>query len=275
MSASPHARQSIIASALVEAVYAKAAPARQRGGDQARWLQLQGDISLARIVARCRPGSRCLSPGCLQCRAAEQVLVAKASKKFVRLHMEECNVAFVSLVLPHSQVQLGELDAFDVDNFVRRIRDGLAKTDASWGVGAIDFTVNAHSGEAFEPFWQPHAALMVGAESLDDLKSQLRAAFPRDDLTPRPVLLKGWDGRAAVFPYLLKPNFGRRVTVDSQARFNAATGEWRTCRGTTYDRLRASENLEVTRFLDRVGLGGRLLFRNVRLLGKDGRMWLE
>jgi hypothetical protein len=272
---SPHARQSIIASALVEGVYQKMPPARQRGGNQARWLRLQGETSLARIIAGCRADNRCHSPGCLQCRVAEQVVIAKATRQWVRARKDECEVAFASIVPLRSQVPVGELDAFDVDNFVRRIRDGLAKTDASWGVGAIDFTVNAHSDEAFEPFWQPHAALIVGAESLDDLKSQLRAAFARDDLTPRPVLLKGWDGRAAVFPYLLKPNFGRRVTVESQARFNAATGEWRTCRGTTYDRLRASENLEVTRLLHRIGLGGRLLLRNVRLRGKQRRMWLE
>jgi hypothetical protein len=275
MSESPNGRRSIIKSALLEAVYTKAAPARQRGGNQARWLQLQGDTSLARIIAGCRTDNRCHSPGCLQCRAAEQALIAKMTKKFVRVHIDECEVAFVSIVPLRSEVPLGQLVAFHVDKFARRIRDGLAKTGVQWGVGAIDLTVNAHGEGAFDPFWQPHAALMVGATSLDDLKSQLRAAFSSDDLTPRPVLLKGWDGRAAVFPYLLKPNFGRRVTVESQARFNAATGEWRTCRGTTYDRLRASEHLEVTRFLHRIGLGGRLLLRNVRLRGKDGRIWLE
>jgi hypothetical protein len=275
MSASPHSRQAIVASAMVESVYRKAAPARQRGGDQARWLQLQGDTSLARIVARCRPNSRCCSPGCIQCRAAEQALIAKTTKKFVRVHIVECEVAFVSIVPLRSKVPLGQLVAFDVDKFARRIRDGLAKTDVQWGVGAIDLTVNAHGEGAFDPFWQPHAALMAGAKSLDDLKSQLRAAFSSDDLTPRPVLVKQWDGRAAVFPYLHKPNFERRITIEAQQRHNAITGHWRTCRGTTNDRLRASENLEVTRFLDRIGLGGRLLLRNLRLRGKDGRIWLE
>ena len=275
MSESPNARRSIIKSALLEAVYTKAAPARQRGGNQARWLQLHGNTSLARIVASCRADNRCYSPGCLRCRAAEQLLIAKTTKTFVHARMDECNVAFVSLVLPHSQVQLGELVEFDANNFARRVRDRLAETDAQWSVGAIDLTVNAHREGAFELFWQPHAALLLGTDSLDDLRSQLKAGLPGDDLTPRPVLVKQWDGRAGVFPYLQKPNFGRRVTVESQARFTAATGEWRTCRGTTYDRLRASENLEVTRLLHRIGLGGRLLLRNVRLRGKDGCVWLE
>lgn len=275
MSNSPNARLSIIASGMTERVYKEASPAPQRGGEQERWLRLQGETALARMVSRCRPDKRCLSPGCLQCRVAEQALIAKTTKKFVRARFDESEIAFVSIVPPRSQVPLGVLVEFDADNFTWRIRDGLAKTDALWGVGAIDLSVNAHRDDAFEPFWQPHAALLVGADSLDELGSQLRAVFPSDDLTPRPVLIKQWDGRVAVFPYLHKPNFSRRVTIENQSRYSATTGRWRTCRATTYDRLRASENLEATRFLDRVGLGGRLLLRNVRLRGKNGRIWLE
>jgi hypothetical protein len=274
VSASPHARKSIIAQAMIETLYEKCPPVHWRGGDQARRLQLRGETTLSRKVAKCRPDDRCLSPGCLQCGAAEQAVIAKATKKYVR-GADECEVAFITIVPRRSRVPIGNLLEFDVDNFARRIRDGLAKTNAQWGIGAIDLTINTHRDGSFDPFWQPHAALMAGAESLDELKSQLRATFPGDDLTPRPVLMKEWDGRTAVFPYLHKPNFSQRITVEDQLRHNKTTGEWRTCRATTYSRLRAAEELEIARFLDRVGLGGRLLLRNLRLRGSKGSFWLE
>jgi hypothetical protein len=268
------ARGSIISAAMAESLYAKIPPALWRRGNQAKWLARKGEQLLADKVAQCRPGNRCLSPACLHCRAIEQVVTAKVIKKRARAQ-EDSEVGFASIVPLGTNVQLGNLVAFDVDNFSRRIRDGLAKTDAWWAAGAIDLSVNVHAQDAFEPFWQPHAALMVASEGLDDLKHQLKAAFPSDALTPRPVLVKPWDGRSAVFPYLLKTSFGRRITVDNQLRHNKTKREWRSCRGTTYDRLRAEEELEVAIFLDRMGLGGRLLLRNVRLRGSEGRVWLE
>ena len=78
-------------------------------------------------------------------------------------------------------------------------------------------------------------------------------------------MVKEWDGDSRVFAYIFKANFSRRISVANTKRFNKKTGENRFCRGTTYERLRVSERIELALYLDAVGLDGRLLFRNARL----------
>jgi hypothetical protein len=59
--------------------------------------------------------------------------------------------------------------------------------------------------------------------------------------------------------------FSRRISVEAAERFDRRSGTTRLCRATIYDRLRASEAVEVAIFLDTLGLGGRMLLRNARL----------
>jgi hypothetical protein len=83
----------------------------------------------------------------------------------------------------------------------------------------------------------------------------------------RPVVVKEWDGDFRAFSYVFKPHFARRISIARATRFNPRTNGTRSCQATTYDRLRVSERIELALFLDAIGLGGRLLFRNVRLYG--------
>ena len=221
--------------------------------------------ALAASVGRCRRGRRCLSPACPQCAQAAQALLASIAKKFVREHDDECFIAFVTVIPRNSLVRKGALHAFNLANFKRRVRDGFVKPSALWAIGSVDFTLNERQYGSRELNWLPHVHLIVATYNIDVLARDLRAAFPRSDHAPRPVMVKEWDGDARVFEYIFKANFSRRISIEKTQRFNKKTGKNRACRGTTYGRLRVSERIELALYLDAVGLDGRLLFRNARL----------
>ena len=72
-----------------------------------------------------------------------------------------------------------------------------------------------------------------------------------------------------------KADFVRRISIAQTERFDSDTGKTRLCRGTTYARLRVCEGIELAFFLDKIGLGGRLLFRNTRLSRTDKAVRLQ
>jgi len=221
--------------------------------------------ALVAKLRRCRPRFRCYSPACPACARVEQVLMASVVEDFVAGQEGECSIAFASIISPNSIVPKGSLLKFDFHNFKRRLRDGLAKTAALWAVGGVDFSLNEHQRGFYPPNWSPHLHLIVGTEDIDQLIVDLRAGFPKTNDTPRPVMVKQWDGNTDAFRYIFKPNFSRRISIDNAERFNKRTQERRLCKATTYDRLRVSERVELALFLDKIGLGGRLSLRNVSL----------
>lgn len=115
------------------------------------------------------------------------------------------------------------------------------------------------------PHWSPHVHLIVGTNDIDKLKRDLGAAFPGSEQAPKPVMVKECDGNPKVFFYLYRPSFQRRISIEQTERFNRRTKKKRLCRATTYDRLRISERIELALFLDALGPGSRLSFRNARL----------
>jgi hypothetical protein len=71
--------------------------------------------------------------------------------------------------------------------------------------------LNQHQDDLFAPHWSPHVHLIAGAEDIDELRSDLKAAFPKSQKSPRPVVATEWDGNADAFSYVFKPNFNRRI----------------------------------------------------------------
>jgi hypothetical protein len=146
--------------------------------------------ALAASVGRCRRGHRCLSPACPLCAQAAQALLTSITKKFVREHENECRIAFVTVIPRNSLVRKGVLHAFNLANFKRRVRDGLSKPSAVWAIGSVDFSLNERQYGARELNWLPHVHLIVATYDIDELARDLRAAFPRSDHAPRPVMVK-------------------------------------------------------------------------------------
>ncbi len=266
---------SLIENAMTQARYRQTAAKRENSYDLADRIERSGlDTREARALpARlrsCRPYHRCHSPACQECGPVERLLMALVVEEFVGDHENECFITFVTIIPRNSSVPKGSLHEFSLLNFKRRVRDGLAKTSALWAVGSVDFTLNEHQDDLYASHWSPHVHLIVGAANINKLTRDLRAAFPRCEQAPRPVMVNEWDGIANAFSYIFKPSifkpsFNRRISIEQTERFNPKTMRTRLCRATTYDRLRVSECIELALFLDAMGLGGRLSFRNVRL----------
>ncbi len=271
---------SLFENAMTEARYQEAGTKGENSYDLADRIERSGlDTHNARaLVAKlpgCCPDHRCHSPACHQCGKVERLLMASVVEEFVGDHEDKCFITFVTIIPRNSSVPKGSLHEFSLLNFKRRVRDGLAKTSALWAVGSVDFTLNEHQDNLYASHWSPHVHLIVRAEDIDKLTSDPRAAFPRSEEAPRPVMVKEWDGNANAFSYIFKPSFNRRISIEKIERFNPKTMKTRFCRGTTYDRLRVSECIELALFLDAMGLGGRLSFRKVRLRQANNSIGLQ
>ena len=90
--------------------------------------------------------------------------------EFTASHAEGLEIVFATIIPPNSSVPMGALREFDLANFKRRIRDGLAKTSAIWAVGAVDVTLNQHRDDVFDSHWSPHAHVIVAIDDIDDLR---------------------------------------------------------------------------------------------------------
>ena len=138
-------------------------------------------LTLAIKLRRCRPRHRCHSPACPQCARTEQLLMALITEQCALDHENKCFITFVTIIPQNGLVPKGSLSMFDLFNFKRRIRDGLAKTSALWAVGSVGFTLNEHKNRLHPPCWSPHVHLIVGTNDIDELRRDLGAAFPRSE----------------------------------------------------------------------------------------------
>ena len=160
---------------------------------------------------------------------------------------------------------IGALNGFNPANFARRIKYALDKAKAAWVVGCIDFSVNFHEADRYEPHWCVHLHGFTVTDDATALRRRLVEAIKKSDAVPRPVRVTPWDGSKKAIRYTLKTTFQRRKGIDNARRFNAATGKWRRCRATKTQRLLAAEKLELALHLDRIGWEGRMFMRHAQL----------
>jgi len=222
-------------------------------------------LRLAETMQACGPGHRCLSGACPECSQATQNLIVQLLKAFVATKPSDEKIAIISIAQARSAVSLGQLHQFSVENFVRRLKYGLAKAGAEWVIGGIDFSQNEHAARRYEPFWLPHFFGFTATSDLKGLRQRLKQAFPKSDAIPRPVSVKAWDGRQKAFRYAFKSTFVRRVGLDDAKRFDPNAGKPRSCRNTRKQRLRSAERLELLLHLDAIGSDARLVMFKAQL----------
>ena len=151
----PTSRVAILARALSERPYRALATTRGDSEAVASWLELRGQPQLARKIRRCRPHARCLSPACGQCGSVEQLVFVEGARRFIGRQREDLMHALVTIVAPDSAVAIGQLAEWPIEKFRRRVRDWLARTNAVWGIGGIDLSLNVDAAKRHEPFWCP------------------------------------------------------------------------------------------------------------------------
>ena len=154
---------------------------------------------------------------------------------------------------------IGELGQFSPTNFFRRLKYTLDKADGDWVIGALDYSVNFHEGDRYEPHWAVHLHGFTVTDDQEALRRQLVEAVKKSDAIPRPVRVKPWDGDKRAIRYVLKTNFQRRKGIDDAERFDTKTGKSRTCRATKTQRLLAAQKRGAGASSGSYRLGGRLV----------------
>jgi hypothetical protein len=220
---------------------------------------------LAEKLDRCSPRRPCWSGACPVCGLAVRRHLTGQMRQFLRDHGSDGEVMAISAVMPSAVVPIGELNRFNPTNLARRIRYALDKAKVAWVVGCIDYCVNFHEADRYEPHWSVHLHGFTVTDDQTALRQRLVEAIRKSDAIPRPVRVTPWNGSKKAIRYALKTTFQRRKGIDNARRFNAATGKWRTCRATKTQRLLAAEKLELALHLDRIGWEGRLFMRHAQL----------
>ena len=220
---------------------------------------------LANKLDSCSPNDPCWSGACPKCGLAVRRHLSGQIGKFVRDHSSNGEVMAISIVPPTAAVPIGELKRFSPANFSRRLKYTLDKAKVAWVIGCLDYSVNFHEADRYEPHWCVHLHAFTVTDDPKALRRHLVEAAKKTDAAPRPVWVKPWDGDAKAIRYALKTTFHRREGIDDAKRFDRKTGESRTCRATNTQRLLAAEKLELTLHLDRIGWEGRLFMRHAQL----------
>jgi hypothetical protein len=218
--------------------------------------------SIAEIAARltgCRPGERCLSGACPECsRALQRMMVAKLRPEMRSLMKFSSYETVCQLTIVPRALQI---DATSPDIYghcaqlIPCISEALTISDVETVVGGFDIAFNEHQDGAFEPYWQPHAHLIVLKSEIDGGIAALRGMFDRGAGIHAPVHVQNFDGSSLGFAYNWKSDFRRRVTLTASEGGRARRSSMRD--------LRPHQKLILWSALDRMGLGGRVIIRGL------------
>jgi hypothetical protein len=168
-------------------------------------------------------------------------------------------------IIPKPAWRLGQLATFDILSFRRQFSKDMERCRIPFAVGGIDFSFNEHKTQLFPSRWVPHFWILANRANRVRWEILLRKAYPANRWVLRPVKIETWDGKRRALGYALKTNFSRRISLTGTRHYRR--GE-RTCKITTYDRLRVRERLELYQFLAKIGLGARII-----VLGVDAQEW--
>lgn len=224
--------------------------------NRAELLRLNGDDRLARILKACKPRSRCLSGACLQCGQAFQrfVAVTLASKA-----SPPASYSLVSICAP-PDIRPGELTSLSIIQLRRDLTNILRKAGALLAAGGINISLREFSASKRPSRWAPHFRMLVHKKNETRWRLKIRSHFTSYPSISRPVSISSWDGRVEALGCALETQFIRRVEI-GVSRFSP--GAHQQSRNTRNDRLRASERLELYRYLHQVGLESRLVLFNL------------
>lgn len=174
--------------------------------------------ALSERLYECKPGHRCRSAACAECRYA-----------FKRLATSMVNTVWPSplplmtygLMLPSLHRPVGQLSTVPVSE-VAETALGLLHKAGCGGVpliGYVDLCLDVDGDGHSEPQWTPHVHFLTPARFGVDLSSRLVRVLPKEPRTKRPCRGRAVRDRSRQIPYVFKTSFIKDV------RF-AASSPW-------------------------------------------------
>jgi hypothetical protein len=219
--------------------------------------------TIADQLEACEPGNRCASGTCPECGRLFQRWFVRKSRKFMERYLNKPSTDLIAItIIPTDPIiRPGKLNELSIENSRRRPKYAMKKANIGTAIGGIDFSFNEDKTSRYEPFWSVHYYVVLATENRERLKGLLQCSFRPSISTPRPIKITSFQNSARRRSYILKMKFDRRIGYD-QLKQNG--NEFRTCRNTSRDKLRAAERLELLLYLDRIGLAKRVIFRNCK-----------
>jgi hypothetical protein len=217
---------------------------------------------VAERLEQCNSQQRCFSGACPLCGRLFQRWFVRATKPFIRKHLETENqeLLAISLIPTSPKIKPGELSQFSITDLHRRFKYAMDKAYIDTVIGGIDFSFNEDQEGKFKPFWNVHLYAITAGEK-EQLSKQLKGIVQYSRAIPRPKRVTSFENKAIRRSYALKMHFERRIGYDE---IKTRDGKRRKCRNTKRDRLLTAQRLELYLFLDRIGFAERVFFRGAK-----------
>jgi hypothetical protein len=216
--------------------------------------------ALAKLLARCKPGQRCMSGACQECgRAFQRYFVSEL--KTLADNTDGEDLHSVSIIFQKSRTPDDHLGDFDTIGMKRSMSETIKHTDdLAWMAGGIDLSLNDGTQKNEGIAWRPQLYAIAETDA-SSLSKTLRARFSSTKTTRRPVQIKECDGTEAAISYAFKTDFVRRIAYQKEV---GPPDRRRKCWHTRKVSLRAGEHVQAMLWMHKIGLAGRLFLRGVR-----------
>jgi hypothetical protein len=157
-------------------------------------------------------------------------------------------------------VRPGQLKHFSIANFQRRIKAALDASGVKFGIGGIYFSFNEDRENKWPPFICPHIYLIASTDDRNKLRRILKKIFMKSDEVKRQIKLPHFQNNAYRRSYSLKMIFKRRISYYKMRKDNPTKKN----RNTSNDKLRVDQRIELFKYLHKIGLAARVIFRGLK-----------
>ena len=128
------------------------------------------------------------------------------------------------------------------------------------GIGGIDFSFNEDRENKWQPFICPHVYLITSTDDREKPRRTLKKIFPKTDEVRRPIKLPLFHNIPYRRSYSLKMTFKRRISHHKTRKENPT----KKSRNTSNDDLRVDQRIELFKYLHKIGLAARVIFRGLK-----------
>ena len=217
-------------------------------------------LLIADCLEQCEPRNRCCSGACPECSRLFQRFYVRHSKKPIRdiIAREGKELIGICIIPSSPLVRHGQLKYFSIANFQRRIKTALDAANVKSGIGGVDFSFNEDREKKWQPFICQHIYLIASTDDREKPRRNLQKIFPKIDEVNRPIKLPLFHNNAYRRSYSLKMIFKRRISYYKMRKEKPTKS-----RNTSTDKLRVDQRIELFKYLHKIGLAARIIFRGL------------